>query len=61
MRVKAKFKHRKFGYYGGERRYNGDEFVLAKPEDFSKVWMVKLDEDKPKRTRKSAEDEVGGV
>jgi len=65
MRVKAKFKHRKFGYYGGDRRYNGDEFVLAKPEDFSETWMVKLDEDKPKKVRRVStskdDDEVGGL
>ena len=56
MRVKAKFKHNKFGFYGGVRRYNGDVFDLVDPKDFSEKWMVKLEEDKPKRAYKTKAD-----
>lgn len=60
MRVKAKFPKGKFGFSGGKRRRDGDVFDID-PKDFSKVWMVNLEEDKPKRGRKTVEDEVGGV
>lgn len=52
MKVKAKFPHNKFGFYGGKRRYDGDEFDCD-PKAFSESWMVKLEDDKPKRGRKS--------
>ena len=39
----------KHGFYGGKRRYDNQEFSLTDPEDFSEKWMVKLEEDKPKR------------
>lgn len=62
MRVKAKFPANKFGFYGGKRRYNGDEFVLASDAHFSEKWMISLelpkdaDEvEKPRRGRKPKE------
>jgi hypothetical protein len=36
MRVRALYR----GYYGGLVRRPGDVFTLAKPEDFSALWMV---------------------
>lgn len=55
MRVRAKFANGKFGFYGERRRRDGDVFTLEDPSHFSKVWMEKLDDDKPKRGRKPAE------
>lgn len=49
MRVKAKFNNRKFGFYGGIRRYNGDVFELTDPKHFSANWMVK--DEKAKRQK----------
>jgi hypothetical protein len=64
MRVKAKFAKGKFGFSGGMRRRNGDVFDID-PKDFSETWMVKLDEDKPKKVRRVStskdDDEVGGL
>ena len=61
MKVKAKFAQpNKFGFYGGERRYNGDEFDVD-PNFFSKKWRVKLEEDKPKRSRKPVESQDGAL
>ena len=61
MKVKAKFAQpNKFGFYGGERRYNGDEFDVD-PKFFSEKWMVKLEEDKPKRSRKPVESQDGAL
>lgn len=50
MRVKAKFQNGKFGFYGGQRRRNGDEFDIE-PDHFSEKWMVNLEDEKPKRGR----------
>ena len=64
MKVKAKFPEGKFGFYGTQRRYNGNEFVLTSPDDFSAKWMVSLEEEevvKPKRTRKPKAFEVEAV
>jgi hypothetical protein len=55
MKVKAKFVNGKFGFYGGMRRRNGDEFVLTDPSHFSKLWMESLEEEKPRRGRKPHE------
>ena len=54
MKVKAKFANGKFGFYGGKRRRDGDVFELDSPTHFSERWMVKLDDDKPRRGRKPA-------
>lgn len=61
MRVKAYFKKPGgFGYCGGKRRRHGDEFTLSDPSHFSEKWMVKLDEDKPRRGRPPAEPKAEG-
>jgi len=57
MKVKAKFSQGKFGFYGDRRRYDGDEFDID-PKLFSEKWMVKIEEDKPKRGRKPKEEVV---
>lgn len=57
MRVKATFTGRHHGFYGGLRRYDGDEFELSSPSHFSKKWMVAVD--KPKRDRPSAKKQQG--
>ena len=49
MKVKAVFPEGKYGFYGTQRRRNGDIFTLTDPAHFSERWMEKLDEDKPKR------------
>jgi len=48
MRVKAT----KMGFYAGHRRREGQEFTLAKPEDFSDAWMQALEQPKGKPGRK---------
>jgi hypothetical protein len=58
MKVKAKFTVGKFGFYGGIRRYDGDEFELSDPKHFSEKWMVKLDDSKRQR-RPKFNDECG--
>lgn len=58
MRVKAKFSNNKFGFYGGIRRYDGDEFELSDPKHFSEKWMVKLEDSKRQR-RPKFNDESG--
>lgn len=50
MKVKATFADGKFGFYGGVRVRDGDEFVLDDPSHFSELWMIKLEE-KPRRGR----------
>jgi hypothetical protein len=47
MKVKAKLPHDKFGFYGGVRRYNGDQFALTDAKHFSEKWMVKEDAKSP--------------
>lgn len=38
--VRAKFpKKEDFGWYGGKRTRNGEQFYLFAPEDFSHNWM----------------------
>lgn len=62
MKVKAKFSQGKFGFYGSKRRYDGDVFDIDDPSHFSEKWMIKMEEDKPKRGRKPAftvDDEAG--
>lgn len=60
MKVKAKFTVGKFGFYGGIRRYDGDEFELSDPKHFSEKWMVKLEDSKRQRKPKfEAETEAG--
>jgi|TARA_R100000081_G_C4760963_1_gene139851 hypothetical protein len=46
MKVKAKFKKGKFGFYGNRRIYDGEVFEISKPEHFSDVWMDKVEEPK---------------
>lgn len=58
MKVKAKFSQGKFGFYGNRRRYDGDVFDIENPSHFSEKWMIKMEEDKPKRGRKPAEEVV---
>ena len=36
-----------FAFYGGMRRYPGDEFPLEAESHFSKAWMEKVEEVKP--------------
>lgn len=55
MKVKAKFAHGKFGFYGGERRYDGDEFELEDKKHFSEKWMIEV---KAKPGRKKADPVV---
>lgn len=57
MKVKAKFSQGKFGFYGSRRRYDGDEFEID-PAHFSEMWMVKIEDEKPKRGRKPNETHV---
>ena len=52
MKVKAKFPHGKYGFYAGKRVRDGDTLDLVNPNHFSEKWMEKLEEEKPKRTRK---------
>lgn len=53
MKVQAKGADGKMsGFYGNQRRYPGDVFEID-PKAFSESWMVKLEEDKPKRKRKA--------
>ncbi len=56
MKVKAKFADGKFGFNQatGRRVYDGD-IIDIDEKQFSSKWMVKLDEDKPRRGRKPAE------
>jgi hypothetical protein len=56
MKVKAKFTVGKFGFYGGIRRYDGDEFELSDPKHFSEKWMVKLEDSKRQRRPKFSEE-----
>jgi len=37
-----------FGFYGSIRRYPGDVFSIKSESDFSKIWMEKVEEIKPK-------------
>lgn len=57
MKVRAKFSAGKYGFLGGQRRYDGDIFDIE-PNQFSESWMVKLDDDKPKRGRKPASEQL---
>lgn len=50
IRVRAKLPNKKFGFYGGERKYSGDEFSVE-PENVSKTWMVVLDEPAKSKSR----------
>lgn len=36
------------GYYGVERRYEGQTFELRDPKDFSEKWMERLDPEEAK-------------
>lgn len=61
MKVEAKFTSNKHGFYGGIRRYDGDEFLLSDPKHFSDKWMVKVEEKKkPGPKPKSGSTEIGG-
>ena len=44
MRVRAT----KLGYYNHRRRRENEEFEIVKEIDFSKRWMVKVEEETPK-------------
>jgi hypothetical protein len=52
MRVRATQR----GYYGGRVREPGEEFSLAKDEDFSSKWMVETEASK--RTRSETDTEA---
>ena len=56
MKVKAKFKNGKFGFNQetGRRVYDGDIFHIDEKQ-FSDKWMIKLEDDKPRRGRPPAE------
>ena len=55
IKVKATFPDsRQFGFYGNERRYDGDEFTIASEKEFSEKWMVKVSTiGRPKKVEKS--------
>ena len=54
MRVKAKVSPgMKHGFYGGNRIYDGQIFNIENESEFSEKWMIKLEEDKPKRGPKA--------
>ena len=61
MQVKAKFIDSSFGYYNNQRKRDGDVFTLSEEGHFSEEWMVKLEEDKPKRSRKPVESQDGAL
>lgn len=62
MRVRAKFATEKeFGWYGNNRRFDGDEFVLKDKAHFSKIWMEKVDEGKTRKSKKAEVEEVEPV
>lgn len=58
MKVRATLPDGKFGFYGTQRRYGGDEFDLDDDAHFSKEWMEVVEE-KPKRGRPKKEEEGG--
>lgn len=41
--MKVRVKSGRMGYYGLQRRREGEEFVIEKPEDFSEKWMEPVD------------------
>lgn len=55
MRVKAKLINGKFAFYGGKRVRDGDVFTIDDPKLFNEKWMIKMEEDKPKRGRPKSE------
>jgi hypothetical protein len=59
MKVKAKFQNGKFGFYGGVRRKDGDEFEITDPKHFSEKWMEKVDEVKRARKPKTEVSDEG--
>ncbi len=59
MKVKATFSGNKFGFYGGRRIYDGQEFTLADPKSFSEKWMVKLEERQKPGPKPKPKDETG--
>lgn len=58
MKVKATLKQGQYGFVGGERRYNNDEFEVSK-SDFSESWMIPIKPEKPKRPLKRNAKEGG--
>jgi len=58
MKVKAKLKQGQYGFVGGERRYNDDEFEVN-DSDFSELWMIPIEPEKPKRPLKRKAKEGG--
>ena len=45
--MKVKVKSGRMGYYGLQRRREGEEFEIEKPEDFSEKWMEAVDAPAP--------------
>ena len=59
MKVRAKFPENKFGYYGGLRRYDNNEFTLSNPEHFSEKWMVKIGNTRGRPPKQEAKQDEG--
>ena len=49
MQVRATAK----GYYGSKVREPGEAFAIAKEEDFSEAWMVKVEPEKAEKPAKA--------
>ena len=58
MRVRVK--SGRTGYYGLQRRREGTEFEIEKPEDFSEKWMEAVDVPAPVNVPEKAKGEAPG-
>ena len=58
MRVRVK--SGRTGYYGLQRRREGTEFEIEKPEDFSEKWMEAVDVPAPAKVPEKAKGEAPG-
>jgi hypothetical protein len=61
MKVLAKFAANKFGFYGGKRRYDKDEFVLESAAHFSDRWMERCEPGEKTGTGRKAGKSGGGL
>ncbi len=63
LKVRANLPEGSFGFYGEQRRFNGDEFDIPDGEPLGS-WMEAIEEERPKRrgrpkkTEEPVEDDV---